>query len=173
MSFKVVNYYENMPLPEITENDRAVLATIPTADQIATMIGKMVQHKPPEHCTVLLLDVAKVNAGWKLDGSLYLPKYEDMAPQDHKKFINSRRDLLTLKVTKPPHINIAEDGTIGVLDGRNRFCNLRTWEVKIMPFIVYNDDVEQFQTFRAYWYECPTCGDILDQMANCANSPHP
>jgi hypothetical protein len=61
------------------------------------------------------------------------------------KYLGSRRDLINLRVYKPPIIVINFDGQIEFENGRNRFANLRDLGVKFMPFIVYKEDLAEIK----------------------------
>lgn len=83
----------------------------------------------------------KIDNNWKHSTS-YIDNYNNLLySNDKAKYLGSRMDLINLRVVEPPTITLNCDGQIEFENGRNRFANLRDLGVKIMPFIVYKEDL--------------------------------
>ena len=60
------------------------------------------------------------------------------------KLLNSKRDLIELKVSVPPYIYLNDHGNVDFYNGRNRFANLRDAGVKEFPFVMEAKDYKKF-----------------------------
>jgi hypothetical protein len=61
-----------------------------------------------------------------------------------QKFINSKNDIIELRVTVPPYIFLDIHGNIDFCNGRNRFANLRNSGVHELPFVIETKDYKRF-----------------------------
>jgi len=98
----------------------------------------------PKKCRLVIIDTKKIDNSWKKTKD-YIGKFETIQSYGSKqKLLNSKRDIMELKVTVPPYIYVDGNGNIDFCNGRNRFANLRNAGVKQMPFVIESNDYKKF-----------------------------
>jgi len=114
-------------------------------DQIKHTITCMSNYKElPKKCKLVLIDIKQIDNSWKKTKD-HIGKFGTIKYYSAKqKLLNSKRDLIELKVTTPPYIYLDENGNIDFCNGRNRFSNLRDAGVKKMPFVMETKDYNRF-----------------------------
>ena len=119
--------YENIPINTIKET-----------------ISVMCEYKDiPKNCKLVIIDTKKIDNSWKKTKD-YIGKFDTINYYSAKqKFLNSKRDILELKVSVPPYIFLDSNGNIDFCNGRNRFANLRNAGVKKIPFVIENKDYKK------------------------------
>ena len=86
--------------------------------------------------------VAKVNKSWKKT-TQYIECFISIKHNSEKiKLLNSKKNIIDLKINTPPFIYINESGEIEFYNGKNKFINLRNEDVVEMPFIIQKKDHE-------------------------------
>ena len=115
------------------------------ADKISETICIMSNYKNiPKNCRLVMIDVKKIDNSWKKTKD-YIGKFGTIKYSSAKdKFLNSKRDIMELKVSIPPYIYLDVNGNIDFCNGRNRFANLRNAGIKEMPFIIEKKDSKKF-----------------------------
>ena len=97
----------------------------------------------PKNCKLVIIDTKKIDNSWKKTKD-YIGKFDTINYYSAKqKFLNSKRDILELKVSVPPYIFLDSNGNIDFCNGRNRFANLRNAGVKKIPFVIENKDYKK------------------------------
>jgi hypothetical protein len=116
-----------------------------SADKIAHTVKVMSEHKDvPKKYRLVIIDTKKINNSWKKTND-YIGKFDTIKYYSAKqKLLNSKRDLIELKVSVPPYIYLDSNGNIDFYNGRNRFANLRDAGVKEMPFVMEAKDYKKF-----------------------------
>jgi hypothetical protein len=89
--------------------------------------------------TIITLNIEKINNSWK-KSILYLSS-PDL--KNDKRYLKVKTYLLNGELTKPPTIDLKDNGDIEFENGRHRFSILRDLGYLEMPFIVYEDEKEQ------------------------------
>jgi len=86
-----------------------------------------------------MLNIEKINNSWK-KSTLYL-----LSPdlKNDKRYLKVKNYVLNGELTKPPTIDLKDNGDIEFKDGRHRFSILRDLGYLEIPFIVYEDEKEQ------------------------------
>ena len=114
-------------------------------DKITYTISAMCEYKNiPKKCTLVMIDTNKIDNSWKKTKD-YIGKFGTIKYYSAKqKFLNSKKDIMELKVSIPPYIYLDNNGNIDFCNGRNRFANLRTYGVKEMPFVIETKDYKKF-----------------------------
>ena len=98
----------------------------------------------PKKCRLVIIDTKKIDNSWKKTKD-YIGKFETIQSYGSKqKLLNSKRDIMELKVTVPPYIYVDGNGNIDFCNGRNRFAKLRNAGVKQMPFVIESNDYKKF-----------------------------
>jgi hypothetical protein len=108
-------------------------------------IQKMSQHDnfDKKICRLVNLNVRKVNNSWKKTRD-YIGCFESIKYSSSKlKMLNSKSDIIELKVNVPPYIYIDDNGNVDFYNGRNRFANLRNANVLEMPFVIEKKDYKK------------------------------
>jgi len=114
-------------------------------EAVAWTIQKMSQHDNFDKKIFRLvnLNVRKVNNSWK-NTKDYIGCFESIKYSSSKiKTLNSKTDIIELKVTVPPYIYIDDNGNVDFYNGRNRFANLRNANVLEMPFVIEKKDYKK------------------------------
>jgi len=125
---------------EFIKNNEYLLKEDVNSDELISVIKN---YKCNNYEIIEEFNIQKINNNWKKSSS-YIDKYDNLLYSHVKaKYLGSRRDLINLRVDKPPMIVINFDGQIVFENGRNRFANLRDLGVKFMPFIVYKEDLAE------------------------------
>lgn len=102
----------------------------------------------PRKCRLVTIDTKKIDNSWK-NTKDYIGKFETIQSYGSKqKFLNSKKDIMELKVSVPPYIYLDGKGNIDFCNGRNRFANLRNARVKQMPFVIESKDYKRFISFK-------------------------
>jgi hypothetical protein len=114
-------------------------------DKIKHTILVMSEYKDiPKKCQLVIIDTKKIDNSWKKTKD-YIGKFENLKYYSAKdKFLNSKRDIIELKVSVPPYIFLDCNGNIDFCNGRNRFANLRNAGVKELPFVIETKDYKKF-----------------------------
>ena len=115
------------------------------ADKITHTITLMTNYNDlPKKCKLVNINVNKINNSWKRTKD-YIGKFETIKYYSSKqKLLNSKKDLIELKVSIPPYIYLDNNGNVDFCNGRNRFANLRDAGVKEMPFVIETKDYKKF-----------------------------
>jgi hypothetical protein len=115
------------------------------ADKITQTVTIMANYKDlPNKCKLVIINVNKIDNSWKKTKD-YIGKFETIKSYTSKqKLLNSKKDLIELKVSVPPYIYLDNNGNIDFCNGRNRFANLRDSGVKDMPFVIETKDYKKF-----------------------------
>jgi len=94
--------------------------------------------------TTVVVDVQKMDAALARDPYFYIKRDGSNSdnPEKYNKFKNF---LQTGKPIHMPRASIAEDGEVGLLDGRHRWAYLRDQGVKKMPIVVKKNQEELFK----------------------------
>jgi hypothetical protein len=118
--------------------------TIPS-DKITYTITTMREYKDiPKKCKLVTIDTTKINNSWKKTKD-YIGKFDTIKYDSAKqKLLNSKKDIIELKVSIPPYIYLDSNGNIDFCNGRNRFANLRNAGVKEIPFVIETKDYKRF-----------------------------
>jgi hypothetical protein len=118
--------------------------TIPS-DKITTTLQIMSEYKDiPPKCRLVRIDTTKIDNSWKKTKD-YIGKFDAIQYYSAKqKLLNSKKDIMELKVSVPPYIYLDANGHIDFCNGRNRFANLRNHGVKEMYFVIENKDYKKF-----------------------------
>ena len=94
---------------------------------IINTIGMMSEYTNiPRKCRLVTIDTKKIDNSWK------------------NTMLNSKKDIMELKVSVPAYIYLDGKGNIDFCNGRNRFANLRNAGVKQMPFVIESKDYKRF-----------------------------
>jgi len=115
------------------------------ADKISHTINIMSNYTDiPRKCKLVIINVNDIDKSWKLTKD-YIGNLNDLKSFGSKqKLLNSKQDLIELKVTVPPYIYLDDNNHIEFCNGRNRFANLRDSGVKKMPFVIETKDYKKF-----------------------------
>ena len=115
------------------------------ADKITQTVTIMANYKDlPNKCKLVIINVNKIDNSWKKTKD-YIGKFETIKSYTSKqKLLNSKKDLIELKVSVPPYIYLDNNGNIDFCNGRNRFAKLRDSGVKDMPFVIETKDYKKF-----------------------------
>jgi hypothetical protein len=116
-----------------------------TKDAVDWTMEKMSEHVnfDKKICRLVNLNVRKVNNSWKNTRD-YIGCFDRIKYSSSKqKLLNSKRDIIELKVDVPPYIYVDESGNVEFYNGRNRFANLRNANVLEMPFVVEKKDYKK------------------------------
>jgi hypothetical protein len=118
--------------------------SIPT-NKIINTIETMCEYKNiPKKCKLVIINTNKINNSWKQTKD-YIGNFDSIKYYSAKqKFLNSKKDIIELKVSVPPYIYLDSNGNIDFCNGRNRFANLRNAGVKEMPFVIETKDYKIF-----------------------------
>jgi hypothetical protein len=128
----------------MTSSIDSVAEKIPK-EAVAWTIQKMSQHDNFDKKIFRLvnLNVRKVNNSWKNTRD-YIGCFESIKYSSSKiKTLNSKSDIIELKVNVPPYIYIDDNGNVDFYNGRNRFANLRNANVLEMPFVIEKKDYKK------------------------------
>lgn len=114
-------------------------------DKITQTITTMSNYNDlPKKCKLVIMNVNKIDNSWKKTKD-YIGKFDTIKSYSSKqKRLNSKKDLIELKVSVPPYIYLDNNGNIDFCNGRNRFANLRDSGVKEMPFVIETKDYKKF-----------------------------
>ena len=114
-------------------------------DKITQTITTMSNYKDlPKKCKLVIINTNKIDNSWKRTKD-YIGKFDTIKSYNSKqKLLNSKKDLIELKVSVPPYIYLDTNGNIDFCNGRNRFANLRDSGVKEMPFVIETKDYKKF-----------------------------
>jgi len=117
---------------------------IPT-DKITHTIETMSSYKDlPKNCKLAIMNVNDIDNSWKKTRD-YIGNFNTIKSYGSKqKLLNSRKDLIELKVNVPPYIYLDNNGNIDFCNGRNRFANLRDSGIQNMPFVIETKDYNKF-----------------------------
>ncbi len=97
----------------------------------------------PKKCKLVFINIEKIDNSWKKSNN-YIGKFDAIKFYGSKqKLLNSKKDLMELRVTVPPYIYLDINGNINFCNGRNRFANLRNAGVKEMPFVIETRDYKK------------------------------
>jgi len=118
--------------------------SIPT-NKIINTIETMCEYKNiPKKCKLVIINTNKINNSWKQTKD-YIGNFDSIKYYSAKqKFLNSKKNIIELKVSVPPYIYLDSNGNIDFCNGRNRFANLRNAGVKEMPFVIETKDYKKF-----------------------------
>ena len=124
--------------------DQSMDQSIPT-NKIINTIETMCEYKNiPKKCKLVIINTNKINNSWKQTKD-YIGNFDSIKYYSAKqKFLNSKKDIIELKVSVPPYIYLDSNGNIDFCNGRNRFANLRNAGVKEMPFVIETKDYKKF-----------------------------
>lgn len=125
--------------------DISLLNEIIPTDKITHIITLMTNYKDlPKKCKLVIINVNKINNSWKRTKD-YIGKFNTIKYDSSKqKLLNSKKDLIELKVSIPPYIYLDNNCNVDFCNGRNRFANLRNAGVKEMPFVIETKDYKKF-----------------------------
>jgi len=125
--------------------DTNVLNEMIPPDKITQTIITMSNYKDlPKKCKLVIINTNKIDNSWKRTKD-YIGKFDTIKSYNSKqKLLNSKKDLIELKVSVPPYIYLDTNGNIDFCNGRNRFANLRDSGVKEMPFVIETKDYKKF-----------------------------
>ena len=125
--------------------DITVLNEMIPPDKITHTITTMSNYKDlPKKCKLVIININKIDNSWKRTKD-YIGKFNTIKSYSSKqKRLNSKKDLIELKVSVPPYIYLDNNGNIDFCNGRNRFANLRDSGVKEMPFVIETKDYKKF-----------------------------
>jgi hypothetical protein len=114
-------------------------------EKIRQTITTMSNYKElPKKCKLVIISSNKIDNSWKRTKD-YIGKLDTIKSYNSKqKLLNSKKDLIELKVSVPPYIYLDSNGNIDFCNGRNRFANLRDSGVKEMPFVIETKDYKKF-----------------------------
>jgi hypothetical protein len=102
----------------------------------------------PKKCRLVIIATTKIDNSWKKTKD-YIGKFDTIKYYGAKqKLLNSKKDIMELKVSVPPYIYLDGDGNIDFCNGRNRFANLRNAGVKEMPFVIESADYKRFISIK-------------------------
>jgi hypothetical protein len=97
----------------------------------------------PNNCKLVIIDTAQIDNSWKKTNN-YIGRFDTIKYYSAKqKMLNSKKDIIELKVSVPPYIFLDCDGNIDFCNGRNRFANLRNCGVKEIPFVIGTKDYKK------------------------------
>ena len=115
------------------------------ADKITHTIRTMSNYKYfPKNCKLVIINVNDIDNSWS-ETKDYIGKFNTIKSYCSKqKLLNSKKDLIELKVNVPPYIYLDNNGNIDFCNGRNRFANLRDSGVREMPFVIETKDYKKF-----------------------------
>jgi hypothetical protein len=116
---------------------------IPT-NKITNTIEYMLEYKNiPKKCKLVILNTKKINNSWKKTKD-YIGNFDTIKYYGAKqKLLNSKKDIMELKVSVPPYIYLDSNGNVDFCNGRNRFANLRNAGVKEIPFVIETKDYKK------------------------------
>lgn len=119
-----------------TKMDLTLLHQNIPPDKIKDTILVMREYKDiPKKCKLVIIDTKKIDNSWKKTRD-YIGKFDTLTHYSAKqKLLNSKKDIIELRVSVPPYIFLDCNGNIDFCNGRNRFANLRNAGVKEMPFV--------------------------------------
>jgi hypothetical protein len=125
--------------------DLTLLQQMIPVDKIRNTITIMSEYKDiPKKCRLVILDTNKIDNSWKKTKD-YIGKFDTIKYDSAKqKLLNSKKDIIELKVSVPPYIYLDNNGNIDFCNGRNRFANLRNAKVKEIPFVIETKDYKRF-----------------------------
>lgn len=125
--------------------DLTLLQEIIPNDKIADTIIIMSKYNDiPKKCKLVIIDTKKIDNSWKKTKD-YIGKFDTIKYYGAKvKMLNSKKDIIELKVSVPPYIYLDSNGNIDFCNGRNRFANLRNAGVKEMPFVIEKRIIRSF-----------------------------
>lgn len=130
----------------------------PSNEDLTKLMMKMVVKRrdlPENEQQIIYASTKKFNKKWKKGDirgyKLYIDENLCKQPwqntQDHCKYWNSRRDLFNGNIITPTYADYDEDSKkISIVDGRNRFSNLRDLGAQFVPLLI---DSEQYKYFRS------------------------
>jgi hypothetical protein len=123
--------------------ENAIHQKIPI-DKIKDTISVMCEYKEiPNNCKLVIIDTAQIDNSWKKTNN-YIGRFDTIKYYSAKqKLLNSKKDIIELKVSVPPYIFLDCDGNIDFCNGRNRFANLRNCGVKEIPFVIGTKDYKK------------------------------
>ena len=115
------------------------------ADKITHTIITMSNYKDvPKNCKLAIINVNDIDSSWR-ETKDYIGKINTIKSYCSKqKLLNSKKDLIELKVNVPPYIYLDNNSNIDFCNGRNRFANLRDSGVREMPFVIETKDYKKF-----------------------------
>ena len=115
------------------------------ADKITHTIITMSNYKDlPKNCKLAIIHVNDIDSSWR-ETKDYIGNFNTIKSYCSKqKLLNSKKDLIELKVNVPPYIYLDNNGNIDFCNGRNRFANLRNSGVREMPFVIETKDYKKF-----------------------------
>jgi len=133
----MVRYTFKMDLSLLNQN-------IPS-DKVRETINIMSMYRDvPKKCKLVMINVKQINNSWKRTKD-YIGKFDTINYYGSKqKLLNSKRDIIELKVFVPPYIFLDCNGNIDFCNGHNRFANLRDAGAKEMPFVIETKDYKKF-----------------------------
>jgi len=114
-------------------------------ESITWTIQNMIEHDnfDKKICKLVSLNVKKVNKSWKNTRD-YIGCFDSIKYFSSKlKILNSKSDIIELKVDVPPYIYLDDGGNVDFYNGRNRFANLRNANVLEMPFVIEKKDYKK------------------------------
>jgi hypothetical protein len=117
---------------------------IPT-DKIRKTIDMMSEYtQMPKKCRLVIISTKKIDNSWKKTKD-YIGKFDTILYYGAKqKLMNSKNDIMELKVSVPPYIYLDSNGNIDFCNGRNRFANLRNAGVQHIPCVMEAKEYKKF-----------------------------
>jgi cell division protein ZapA (FtsZ GTPase activity inhibitor) len=102
---------------------------------IEQTINSMKNSSKRENEICVMLKINVIYECSKLSSN-FLDSFNNMKLYDKPKYLNSRIDLLNLKINRAPDISFTKNNIVNFYNGRNRFLNLRDLGLSEMPFIL-------------------------------------
>ncbi len=98
--------------------------------------------KNREYELVENVDIRIFDILWSYSDSYLSRRFEEI--KQKSKYINSRRDLMKMRIDQPPFIEVLPYGMVEILNGRNRFANMRDLGFKKIPMMMKIEHVSPF-----------------------------
>ena len=151
-------------LDNLTDDDVAFINTVQDPKIIEECYNLLASYvvQRPDTTMMIICDIAKIDKMWQRTRTNRISDFDTLRTKTtgKKKYVQSRRDLLNLKVSRPPEIYISNyDNMFGKYtefmaiyfrDGRHRFANMRDMGAVKIPVII---DKTNYELFKCFLYE--------------------
>jgi hypothetical protein len=85
------------------------------------------------------VDIKTFDILWSYSDFYLSRRFEEI--KQKSKYINSRRDLMKMRIDQPPFIEVLPYGMVEILNGRNRFANMRDLKFKKIPLMMKREHI--------------------------------
>lgn len=103
---------------------------------------KTITSKSSEYELVENVDIDIFDKIWSFSNSYISKRFEEI--HQKSKYINSRRDLMKMRIDQPPFIEVLPYGMVEILNGRNRYANMRDLQFKKIPMMMKREHITPF-----------------------------